>query len=348
MRSRRTAPTAAAVTRQPGQLATVLIFMLALLTGAGAPFPGRFADPYSVFPTPGDLIAAARRSGYLGMVVQRPGSFSPGQVRQALLRRDKLPADQRTRLDDLLAAAEPATQDYLAEAFAAGHAVTEVAEFAAVIAGHSPLWLRSRLRPVDPGRTGPVEFGGNSISQYDDTTCGPAIILAARALIDPVYALHLTTGGWPDTTEESGDRFEERLRTEERRIHDESDLLWPQRAGTSPWGISRLLNTGPADLAARYRWTAVAATFPSHIDSVIRRALAAVDRGYPVPLLIGDLIPRHYVLLLRHDARGASFYESTAGEVVVVPAGDLRRRDFSAVGYARLHGAVLPSGPAAR
>jgi hypothetical protein len=34
--------------------------------------------------------------------------------------------------------------------------------------------------------------------------------------------------------------------------------------------------------------------------------------------------------------------------VIAVPAEDLRRRDFSAVGYADLHGAVLPSGPAAR
>jgi hypothetical protein len=348
MRSRRTAPTVAAVTQQPGQIATVLMFMLTLLTGAGAPFPGRFTDMVSVFPTPGDLTAAARRSGYLGMVAQRPGLLSPGQVRQALLRREKLPADQRTQLDDLLAAAKPATEEYLAEAFAAGHTVAEVADFGAVIAGRTARWLHSRLRPVDPGRTGPVEFGGNSISQYDDTTCGSATILAARALIDPIYALRLTTGGRPGTAEESGNRFEERLRTEEQRIHDESDLLWPQRAGTSPWGISSLLNTGPADLAAHYRWTAVAPAIPSHIDSVIRRALAAVDRGYPVPLLIGDLIPRHYVLLLRHDAGGASFYEPTAGKIVAVPAEDLRRRDFGAVGYAHLHGAILPSGPAAR
>jgi hypothetical protein len=342
------APTVTAGTQQPGQIATVLMFMLALLTGAGVPFPGRSTDPFSVFPMPGDLTAAARRSGHLGMVAQRPGSLSPGQVIQALLRREKLPADQRTRLDDLLAAAEPATQEYLAAAFAAGHAVTEVADFAAVIAGRSARWLRSHLRLVDPGRTGPVEFEGNSISQYDDTTCGPATILAARALIDPIYALHLTTGGRPGTAEELGVRFEERLRTEEQHIHDQSGRLWPQRAGTSPWGISRLLNTGPPDLAARYRWTAVAPAIPAHIDSVIRRALAAVDRGYPVPLLIGDLIPRHYVLLLSHDAWSASIYEPAAGEVVAVPAEDLRRRDFSAVGYAHLQGAVLPSGPAAR
>jgi hypothetical protein len=84
---------------------------------------------------------------------------------------------------------------------------------------------------------------------------------------------------------------------------------------------------------------------PATADSVIRRALAAADLGYPVPVLIGDLIPRHYVLLFEHDASGASFYEPTAGTVVRVSARDLARRDFGELGYGHLHGAILPSGP---
>jgi hypothetical protein len=348
MRFRRSTRTVPGVNRQPGHIATVLLVLLTVLTGARSPFPGQFTGPPDAFPSPGELAAAARRSGYLGVVAQRPGALTPGQVLQAALRRERLTVAQRSRLDDLLAAASPAAQGYLAQAFAAGHGLPEIAALGAVIGGHGPRWLRHRLRPVDSGGAGPVQFRGASISQVDDTTCGSTTIVAARALIDPVYALHLTTGGRPGTAEESDGRFRRRLRVEEQRVHDETGLLWPQRAGTPPWGISDLLNRDPADLGAHYRWTAVVPGVPALADSVVRRALTAADRGYPVPILLGDLIPRHYVLLLRRDGWGASFYEPTAGEVVVVPTRDLERRDFSELGYARLHGAILPSAPTAR
>ncbi len=52
------------------------------------------------------------------------------------------------------------------------------------------------------------------------------------------------------------------------------------------------------------------------------------------------------VLLLRHDAAGATFSEPTAGEIIRVPARDLARRDFGELGYRHLYGAVLPTGPA--
>jgi hypothetical protein len=340
-RSHRQTRGAPALTQHPGRIATVLIFLLAMFDGAGSLLPGLFGDRPDTFASPGDLTAAARRAGYLGVVAQRPDGLTPGQKLQATLRRGRLTATQRTRIDDLLAAAAPAAQEYLAEAFAAGHPLPEIATFAAAIAGHGPLWLRRRLQPIDPGETGPVQFRGNSISQYDDTTCGSTVIVAARALRDPIYAFYLTTGGRPGTAEESAARFEQRLDGEEQRVHDESDLLWPQRAGTAPWGISSLLNRDPAGLGARYRWVAALRVIR---DSVIRRALNAVDEGYPVPILLGDLIPRHWVLLLRHDSWGATFYEPTIGRIIEVPTPDLARGDFSALGYGHLHGAVLPSG----
>jgi hypothetical protein len=347
MRSRRQTRSAPALDQHPARIATVLIFLFAIFDGTGSLLPGLFGDRPGTFASPGKLTADAREAGYLGVVAQRPDGLTPVQTLQATLRRDRLTATQRTRLDDLLAAATPAAQEYLAEAFAAGHPLPEIATFAAAIAGHGPLWLHRRLRPIDPGETGLVQFRGNSISQYDDTTCGSTVIVAARALLDPVYALYLTTGGRTGTAEESAARFQQRLDVEEQRVHDESDLLWPQRAGTAPWGISSLLNRDPAGLGARYRWVAVVRLVPVIRDSVIRQALNAVDQGYPVPILLGDLIPRHYVLLLRHDAWGATFYEPTIGKIIEVPARDLARGDFSALGYAHLHGAVLPSGPPA-
>jgi hypothetical protein len=347
MRSRRQTRSAAAFDQHPGRIVAVLIFLLTVLNGAASPLPGLFGSRSDTFASPADVTAAARRSGYLGVVAQRPDGLTAGQTLQAALLRDRLTVPQRTRLDGLLTTAAPAAQQYLAEAFAAGHPLPEIATFAAAIAGHGPLWLRRRLRPIDPAETGLVHFRGNSISQYDDTTCGSTVIVAARALLDPIYARYLTTGDRAGTTAESAAGFQHRLEVEEQRVHDESDLLWPQRAGTAPWGISTLLNREPAGLGAHYRWVAVVRGMPALRDSVIRQALAAVDQGYPVPILLGDLIPRHYVLMLRHDAWGATFYEPTVGEVVEVSAGDLARGDFSELSYGHLHGAILPSGPPA-
>src|SRR4051794_23115131 len=192
MRSHRT-------TRTATRTVTALMFLFTALAGSGSPLLGRLLGPPAAFPSPGDVTAAARRSGYLGVVGLRPGALTPGQMVQAALRRDRLTAAERARLDRLLAAAPPAAQEYLAEAFAAGHPVSEVAAFAAVISPHGPRWLRNRLRPIDPSETGPVQFRGTSISQFDDTTCGSTTIVALRALTDPIYALHLTTGDRPGT-----------------------------------------------------------------------------------------------------------------------------------------------------
>ena len=335
-----------AARRQPGSAATALLILLTVLTGAGSPLSTREA-PAPAFPVAGELAAMTGRAGYLGVVAAQPGALSAAQVVRAVARRAELPARQRKRLDVVLRAAAPAARPYLAQVFAAGHSLAEIADFATLIAGRDPRWLHRRLRPVDPAGLGTVEFRGNSISQYNGTTCGSTTVVVARILTDPLYALRLTTGGRPGTAAEADDVFLDRLRVEQQRVHDETDVLWPQFAGTPPWGISERLNDDPAGLGASYRWTPTFHRGAARTDRVIERARAAADQGYPVPVLIGDLVPRHYVLLLRSDTWGATFYEPTAGEIVLVSAADLAHRDFRRLGYPRLQGVILPSAPPA-
>ncbi|WP_250033788.1 hypothetical protein [Paractinoplanes maris] len=314
----------------------MLLLLLTVLSGAGSPVAGR-ESPSPVLASPARTVA-----GYLGVVARQPGILSAAQVDRAAALRDRLPTAGRDRLDTVLAAASPAVQGYLAAAFAAGHSVAEIGSFAATVKGRSPYWLRSRLRPIDAMGAGAVQFRGSRIGQYNDTTCGPTAVLAARMYVDPLYALYLTTGGQPDTVEESEERFRQRLAGEEQQIHDDTDVLWPQLAGTPPWGLSTRLSRDPAALGSRYRWRP-ALPVPGADRAVLRQALTAANRGLPVPVLIGDVVPRHYVLLLRHDDAGAWFYEPTAAEIVVVPRRDLERRDFGRLGYPRLAGVILPS-----
>ncbi|WP_306215972.1 hypothetical protein [Actinoplanes sp. RD1] len=296
---------------------TVALLVLTLVTGAGSPPAASPADP-------------ARQPGALDAVSRQPGTLSEAQRGQAMAHRARLTPADRGRLDAVLAGAAPAEAPYAARAFAAGHSVAEVTAFAALIAGRDRYWLRAHLRPIDP-----AGLRYTDISQYDDTTCGPTTIVAARALVDPVYALWLTTAGRPDSAEERGERQARRLRTEEQRVHDEADVLWPQVAGTPPWGVSELMSNDPAGLGARYRWFPA---LPLLGGVLFRRAVVAAERGYPVPLLIGDAVPRHYVLLLGRD----TFYEPTRGAVVVLGDRELRRRDFGALGWPRLLGVALP------
>jgi hypothetical protein len=323
-----------------------LLLLVIALTGAASPPAIGAPATAPLLASPTELAVAMRSAGQLGVLARRGVPLSTAQWSRALAARARLTAADRARLDDLLALAAPAAQGYLVEAFAAGHDLAELTAFAAVIADRDPYWLRSRLRVVDPTETGAVHFRGNSIKQYNDQTCGATAIMVARAVVDPIYALRLTTGGRPDTEEEeeADERFEDRLAAEEQRIHDDTNRVWPQAAGVTPWAVSNQLSRDLAGLGARYQWTTVALAVSALTDAVLRRALAAVALGYPVPFLIGDLIPRHYVLMLHHDAAGAWVYEPTGGDIVLLPERDLLRRDFSALGFAHLKGAILPAG----
>ena len=59
-------------------------------------------------------------------------------------------------------------------------------------------------------------------------------------------------------------------------------------------------------------------------------------------MLIGDLLPRHYVLLVAATPAGAMFFEPGSGALLRIPPVDLKRRDFHALGFGTLKGAVLP------
>ncbi|WP_213454609.1 WXG100-like domain-containing protein [Rhizomonospora bruguierae] len=261
--------------------------------------------------------------------------------RAARLRAALSPADRAT-LDGVLAAAtDPVEEAYLLKAFAAGHTVAEVVTFAAQIAGRGREWLRTHLSLVDPGRVGPVRFKGTPVRQYDAYTCGSTSVLLARAMTDPLYALRLTTGGEPDDDAQTGaDAFDRRLAAEEQRIHDGTNLIWPQRLGTTPWGVAGALTEG----GDGYRWRLVDDGDPRSVDPALRDAVTAVDAGRPVPILLGDVAPTHYVLLVGHEEGDLLVYEPSGGEVVRVPEDDFRAGRMRALGPAHVQAVVTPGG----
>lgn len=64
-------------------------------------------------------------------------------------------------------------------------------------------------------------YEGREWTQGPHPTCVAASTVTARAMVDPLYALQLTTGGRPgDPAHDSPQAFEERLRDEQVRVYD--------------------------------------------------------------------------------------------------------------------------------
>jgi hypothetical protein len=69
----------------------------------------------------------------------------------------------------------------------------------------------------------------------------------------------------------------------------------------------------------------------------------AVLVGWPVAMLIGNVIPRHWVLLVDYDGGAFQCYEPSSGQVVAVTAADIRANRLSRLGFPRPFAFVLPT-----
>lgn len=247
--------------------------------------------------------------------------------------RPAVAAVARALLDDLDGEAR---RDYLRQAIAAGHGGPTLARFATRLRDLPEPELRRRLRPIDPNRPGPVRVGGVRFKQIDGTTCGPMTVLAARVVVDPVYAWWLTAG--------EPAAFARRLDDEQRRIHRAARLVWPRRYGTTPQGVVTALNRHRPGV--RYRWRMVDDTSRGSIERAVTDARAAARAGHPIPFLIGAIVPRHWVLLLAGDGSPArdelTFYNPAPGAVVQIGAGELLAGRADPLGFPHVQAVVLP------
>ena len=249
---------------------------------------------------------------------------------------DASPAD-RARVE---AAATGPDRPYVLEAFAAGHSADEVVRFAELIRGRSPDWLSTHLSLIDPAEPGPVTYNGSRVRQTDETTCGSMVILMARAIADPLYTLYLTTGDSNDPAEATAARFHARLVTEEHRIHEATNTFWPQRLGSTPAGVSGELNRHADALGTRYDVRLIGR---ARGNPALRDAVTAAQNGQPVPVLIGNWIPRHYVLLIGRDEGDLLVYEPTKGRVVRVGVQAFLDGSVSALAYQHVKAVITPS-----
>jgi len=162
-------------------------------------------------------------------------------------RLDQLDPAERGRFDTLLSQARSAEERaYLMQALASGRSVAEIERFAGMIHPHGgdPEWLRVHLTPASTqlgaafaNRHNDVAFDGTAWSQGTRPTCVAGAAILARARVDPLYALDLTTGGRPDDPAfDNGAAFAQRLADEQERVYDEGHPPDADDAG-QPGGV---------------------------------------------------------------------------------------------------------------
>jgi hypothetical protein len=162
-----------------------------------------------------------------------------------------------------------------------------------------------------------------NLRQRDGITCGPTVAVVAGALLDASRWGQLSDPAWFDR--------------EQARVHAELNRVWPRRLGTTPMGMVRALSAHGSAAGVRYRWR----LFRGRRDKLSDVA-RAVDAGRPVAMLIGRLIPRHWVLIVEASGLRWQCYEPSSGQVRSVDVDALRESRLSGFGYPRPFAFVLP------
>jgi hypothetical protein len=203
-----------------------------------------------------------------------------------------------------------------------------------------------RRRPLLPGRLGEQRRGGVRLDQVDDTACGSAVLVALSAWADPAEVDRLdpgvggAAGAGPDGVAAGfGDRYDAR----QRQVHAQTNRLWPRALGTTPWAMVRWLRRR-APAAGRYRVRLVDDLSPGDVAAALDVAGAALAAGRPVPLLVGSIVPRHYVMALAAQDGEWRVYEPSSGAVRALDLDLVRcRRLVPVLGFDRLHAVLLPA-----
>ncbi|MGH3611968.1 MAG: hypothetical protein ACRDRK_05030 [Pseudonocardia sp.] len=205
--------------------------------------------------------------------------------------------------------------------------------------GGLPVVPVAEVRPPPGGRTplvtdriGEQRRAGARLDQVDGTTCGSAVLVALAAWADPNELARLDGSGF-------GARYDAR----QKQVHGETNRLWPQAMGTTPWAMAQWMRRNVA-AAGLYRVRLVDDVSFDDVAHVVAAVDAALVSGRPVPLLVGQFVPRHYVLALGGHEGGWRVYEPSSGSVRVLdPARTGARTLAPVLGFDRLHAALLPT-----
>jgi hypothetical protein len=262
------------------------------------------------------VIAGA---GWTRTMVPHPPVLTPAMDQRAAEALSAMSDDERERMTGLLAsAASPEHRAYLLKTLAAGYAVAEVAGFDQLIAGHGddPGWLEEHLSPLSmdvgptPGKDH-TAFGAARWEQGEHPTCVAASTVTARAEVDPLYALRLTTGGHPGDPEfDNPAAFADRLREEQQQLYDDGRSWFQELLGDDGMTSAQSANAANEEIAPHTGagYSNVEVDDVADREATVPSIERAVDEGYPVPFFTREKGETHQLLVIGHSGQQLQVY----------------------------------------
>lgn len=174
-----------------------------------------------------------------------------------------------------------------------------------------------------------MSFAGLHLRQRDGISCGPSVAVVAAALLKPGYGHALSDAGaaaWFDA--------------EQVRVHRAANRVWPRRLGMTPRGLAAAINEHGA---VRYRWR-----LSRGRGDPLSDVIGSLRAGRPVAMLVGRVLPRHWVLFVGIEPGTAGrqarlrCWEPSSGFVRMVDVAAVRGGRLTGVGYPRPFAFVLP------
>jgi hypothetical protein len=236
--------------------------------------------------------------------------LTPSDLSRVGQRLAKMSAADQAAYQTLLAGAKSEEERaYITKAVAAGHTMKEVAAFDKLIHAHGddPAWLSQHLSPIQHN-TAKVQF------EQGQGNCASAATVTARAHVDPVYALYLTTGNHPD------DKAYDNPAAAQARYEAERDRTYKLAGSFAEPGVKTSGEVSMervtdqqlgAPLGVDYQATDVRT--PEQRREVLERIERAVDEGRPVPLMVSrvdehNVKHTHEVVVVGHDGDRLQVY----------------------------------------
>jgi hypothetical protein len=172
-----------------------------------------------------------------------------------------------------------------------------------------------------------MKLAAMHLRQRDTVTCGPAVAVVAGALLDPAYCEKLTGSA-------AGRAWFE---GEQGRVHRQVNRVWPRKLGTTPMGVARAMSAHSGAHGVRYGWRLCWGRRDAMTD-----VLAEVAAQWPVAMLVGRVIPRHWVLIVEAGDDVLRCYEPSSGEVRSIDLAAVRGARLRGLGFPRAFAFVLP------
>ncbi|MFH8385060.1 hypothetical protein ACH4E7_29650 [Kitasatospora sp. NPDC018058] len=267
--------------------------------------------------------------------------LTPDQLSRANVYLAGLNATDQAAFQGLVSGAKsPEEAAYLWKALAAGHSMTEVQQFAALIHPHGddPVWLSQHLVPAlrtdsaaqeSTTETVSLVYRGETVpnsarnilgdiegtySQGSVGDCVAASTVVAHLKLDPVTMLQVTTGNTPDAPgADSKSNFERRLqelyiqRYQQGQLADGGQAYPQVDKGLSDKG-TRLVIAENLGKATGDTYENVSLKSDDDRRAALVRIEKAVDEGKPVPFSVGDGTGFHEMVITARDGNRLQVY----------------------------------------